>query len=268
MLRSSGPVLFRPLRVHADLRGPQILIIGKLVSTEHAPLWAAIEVFLWSLPGIVVLVDSDGAVAGHAARDAAPLRRKRDHRDEGRRALRFTASSRRCLPPDHSFVRDARIFKNRRARTPRSLTEIETAVDQSHQRVQPRPHRFGAASGRRPPDDDRDGLRTAFAGAAARDARCNTINRNTSRRRSSLPIARNSPPIKWTLQNSSLYRFNPDGTTLAEPRVAQQQVEIGENPTDLVKRISNNDPDSDEPDGDRRHHAVRVSSRARNSADT
>ncbi|HVA32976.1 MAG TPA: LptF/LptG family permease, partial [Candidatus Baltobacteraceae bacterium] len=49
---------------------------------------------------------------------------------------------------------------------------------------------------------------------------------------------------RWVLQNSSVYRFNPDGTTLAEPRIAQQQVEIGENPTDLVKRISNNDPEN------------------------
>ena len=38
---------------------------------------------------------------------------------------------------------------------------------------------------------------------------------------------------KWMLQNSSVYRFNPDGTTFAEPRVPQQEVEIGENPTDL-----------------------------------
>ena len=46
------------------------------------------------------------------------------------------------------------------------------------------------------------------------------------------------------LQNSSLYRFNPDGSVLAEPPIPQQEVEIGENPTDLVKRIKNDDPDS------------------------
>jgi lipopolysaccharide export system permease protein len=49
---------------------------------------------------------------------------------------------------------------------------------------------------------------------------------------------------KWTLQNSSVYRFNPDGTTLAEPRIAQQEVEIGEKPTDLMKRMSNDDPEN------------------------
>jgi lipopolysaccharide export system permease protein len=49
---------------------------------------------------------------------------------------------------------------------------------------------------------------------------------------------------KWTLENSSVYRFNPDGSTLAEPRIAQQEVEIGENPSNLVKRMSNDDPEN------------------------
>ena len=49
---------------------------------------------------------------------------------------------------------------------------------------------------------------------------------------------------KWTLQNSSVYRFNPDGTTLAEPHIPHQEVEIGEKPTDLVKRMSNDDPEN------------------------
>src|SRR5581483_10026179 len=49
---------------------------------------------------------------------------------------------------------------------------------------------------------------------------------------------------KWTLQNSSLYRFNPDGSLLQHPKIPEQQVEIGENPADIVKRIKNDDPDS------------------------
>jgi lipopolysaccharide export system permease protein len=47
---------------------------------------------------------------------------------------------------------------------------------------------------------------------------------------------------KWTLQNASFYRFNTDGTLLAEPKVAQQEVELGEQPTDILKRIHQNDP--------------------------
>ncbi len=49
---------------------------------------------------------------------------------------------------------------------------------------------------------------------------------------------------KWALENVSLYRFNPDGTILTEPHVPQQEVDLGEKPTDIVKRLSNNDPES------------------------
>ena len=49
---------------------------------------------------------------------------------------------------------------------------------------------------------------------------------------------------KWVLANASLYRFNPDGTLISEPRVAEQEVELGEKPTDIVKRLSQNDPEN------------------------
>ena len=51
----------------------QLLNLGKLVSNDHAPVWAAIAVFLWELPAEIVSGDPDGAAAGHAARDAASL---------------------------------------------------------------------------------------------------------------------------------------------------------------------------------------------------
>ena len=38
------------------LAANSILNVGRLVSQEHAPLWAAVLVFLWTLPGEVVLV--------------------------------------------------------------------------------------------------------------------------------------------------------------------------------------------------------------------
>jgi lipopolysaccharide export system permease protein len=48
----------------------------------------------------------------------------------------------------------------------------------------------------------------------------------------------------WQLENASIYHFNADGTLLAEPQVAQQEVELGEKPSDIVKRISQNDPEN------------------------
>ncbi|HXW76907.1 MAG TPA: LptF/LptG family permease, partial [Candidatus Eremiobacteraceae bacterium] len=52
----AGPFVFGLSAFTLIFAATEILNIGKLVSNEHAPLWAALLVFLWSLPGEIVLV--------------------------------------------------------------------------------------------------------------------------------------------------------------------------------------------------------------------
>lgn len=52
----AGPFVFGLSAFTLIFAATELLNIGKLVSNEHAPLWAALLVFLWSLPGEVVLV--------------------------------------------------------------------------------------------------------------------------------------------------------------------------------------------------------------------
>jgi lipopolysaccharide export system permease protein len=51
-----GPFLFGLSAFTLIFVATQILAIGRLVSEEHAPLWAAIEYFLWSMPQFVLYV--------------------------------------------------------------------------------------------------------------------------------------------------------------------------------------------------------------------
>lgn len=51
----AGPFLFGLSAFTLIFAATQIIAIGRIVSETHAPLWAAIEVFLWQLPGIFVL---------------------------------------------------------------------------------------------------------------------------------------------------------------------------------------------------------------------
>lgn len=51
-----GPFAFGLSAFTLIFAATQILAISRLVSDQHAPLWAAIEYFLWQLPAIVVLV--------------------------------------------------------------------------------------------------------------------------------------------------------------------------------------------------------------------
>ena len=51
-----GPFLFGLSAFTLIFVATQILAIGRLVSEEHAPLWAAVEYFLWGMPQYLLLV--------------------------------------------------------------------------------------------------------------------------------------------------------------------------------------------------------------------
>ncbi len=51
----SGPFLFGLSAFTLIFAATQLINIGRIVSETHAPLWAAVEAFLWGLPPIVVL---------------------------------------------------------------------------------------------------------------------------------------------------------------------------------------------------------------------
>ena len=50
LLELSGPFGFGLAAFTLIFAASELLVIGRLVATEHAPLWAAIEIFLWRLP--------------------------------------------------------------------------------------------------------------------------------------------------------------------------------------------------------------------------
>jgi lipopolysaccharide export system permease protein len=51
-----GPFTFGLTAFTLIFVATQLLALGRLVSEEHAPLWAAIVYFLWQMPGVVLLV--------------------------------------------------------------------------------------------------------------------------------------------------------------------------------------------------------------------
>jgi lipopolysaccharide export system permease protein len=51
-----GPFLFGLSAFTLIFVATQILAIGRLVSEQHAPLWAAVEYFLWDMPAYLLLV--------------------------------------------------------------------------------------------------------------------------------------------------------------------------------------------------------------------
>ncbi|MEO9026653.1 MAG: LptF/LptG family permease [Candidatus Tumulicola sp.] len=220
----------------------EILNIGKLVSNDHAPLWAALLVFAWSLPGYVVLVIPMALLLGTLL---AIQRLSSDSELTAMKAAGITFG--RIVTPllavgvVMSFVtlylqEQLVPFANDQ------LIGIEDIVI-NHTSAYSRDLTVSAPL---PGGGRQVTIATAYEPNSRALLHVTLIqydNRNQPRQivfadRAEFAVN------KWTLQNSSLYRFNPDGSVVAQPRTPEQQVEIGENPTDLVKRIKNGDPDS------------------------
>ena len=51
-----GPFMFGLSAFTLIFVATQIIAIGRLVTEEHAPLWAAVEYFLWDMPQFLLLV--------------------------------------------------------------------------------------------------------------------------------------------------------------------------------------------------------------------
>lgn len=220
----------------------ELLNIGKLVSNEHAPIWAAVLVFAWSLPADIVLVIPMALLLGTLL---AVQRLSGESEITALKAAGVTFA--RIVAPLlavgilMSFV----TYYLQESVVPYAndqLTEIENTVINHVSAF----NRDLTVSAPLPGGGRQVTIATAYEPHSRALLHVTLIqydNHNDARQIVFADRADFSAD-KWTLENSSVYRFNADGTTTAEPHIAQQEVEIGEKPTDLVKRMSNDDPEN------------------------
>jgi lipopolysaccharide export system permease protein len=238
----SGPFGFGLAAFTLIFAATEILNIGKLVSSDHAPLWAAVLVFLWSLPASVVLVIPMALLLGTLL---AIQRLSSDGEITAMKAAGITFS--RIVAPllglgiAMSFVT---YFLQERL-VPYAndqLVEIQNEVINHTNAF----NRDLTVSVGLPGGGRQVTIATAYEPNSLALLHVTLVQYdNDSQPRQIVFADRAEFEVdRWVLQNSSIYRFNPDGTIVAQPHVAHQQVEIGENPTALVKRIKNNDPES------------------------
>jgi lipopolysaccharide export system permease protein len=220
----------------------EILNIGKLVSSEHAPIWAALLVFGWSLPADIVLVIPMALLLGTLL---AVQRLSGESEITALKASGVTFT--RIVAPllAVGIVMSFVTLYLQEGVVPYAndqLTQIENNVI-NHVSAFSRDLTVSAPL---PGGGRQVTIATAYEPHTRALMHVTLIqydNHNDPRQVVFADRAEFAAD-KWTLQNSSVYRFNPDGTTLAEPRIAQQEVQIGENPTDIMKRMSNDDPEN------------------------
>ncbi|HEY5427078.1 MAG TPA: LptF/LptG family permease [Candidatus Tumulicola sp.] len=220
----------------------EILNIGKQVSNDHAPLWAAVLVFAWSLPGYIVWVIPMALLLGTLL---AIQRLSSDSEITAMKSAGITFS--RIVAPllAVGIVMSFATLYLQEDLVPYAndqLVEIENAVINHTSAF----NRDLTVSAPLPGGGRQMTIATAYEPNSRALLHVTLIQYDNRNRPRQIVFADRAEftADKWTLQNSSLYRFDPDGSVLAQPGIPEQQVEIGENPTDLVKRIKNDDPDN------------------------
>jgi len=237
-----GPFAFGLSAFTLIFAATQILAISRLVSDQHAPLWAAIEYFLWQLPSIVVLVIpmamllgtllALGRLSGESeitalkaggiglVRIVTPLL-----------AVGFIVSLLAL------FLQEGVVpFANDRATYLREETIEHVGV-------------FGSGSlavVSKLPSGGRQ-LTTSTGYEAATQTLLNvTLIQYDTKNRPVLIVfadrARYAQPT-WTFANATEYHFDPDGTTWTQT-APEQQWDIGQKPSQIMQRAANNNPEN------------------------
>lgn len=238
----AGPFVFGLSAFTLIFAATEILNIGKLVSNEHAPLWAALLVFLWSLPGDVVLVIPMALLLGTLL---AVQRLSGESEMTAMKAAGITFA--RMVAPLlavgilMSFV----TYLLQEGVVPYANSQL-SGIEYDVIKHVSAFNRDLTVSAPLPGGGRQVTIATAYDTNSRALLHVTLIQYDNHNEPRQIVFADRAEftADKWTLENSSVYRFNPDGTTLAEPKIPKQEVEIGENPTGLVKRMSNDDPEN------------------------
>ncbi len=220
----------------------QLLAIGRLVSTEHAPLWAAIEVFLWGLPSEVVLVIPMALLLGTLL---AIQRLSGESELTAMKAGGITFT--RIMAPLlwAGIAMSIVTFILGEFVAPYAADQVTEIENVAISHTSAFSHDL-TVSAPLPGGGRQITLATAYEPHSQALLHVTLVQYDRNNQPTQVIFADRADfaADKWALENVSLYRFNPDGTIVTEPHVPKQEVALGEKPTDIVKRLSNNDPES------------------------
>lgn len=237
----SGPFAFGLSAFTLIFSATQILNIGKLVSNQHAPLLAAIEVFLWSLPGIVVLVIPMALLLG------VLLATQRLSGDSELTAMKAGGISlvRIVLPLlIAGFTISLAVLFLQEAVVPVAEDQRTYLINEviNHSSTF---NRDLTVSAPLPGGGRQLTVATSFEPRSQTLQHVTLVQYNRENQPQQIIFAERArfDIDRWTLENASTYHFEPDGHIFSQPAVPQTQVEIGEKPAELVKRISHDNPE-------------------------
>jgi lipopolysaccharide export system permease protein len=237
-----GPFTFGLSAFTLIFAATQILAISRLVSDQHAPLWAVIAYFLWQIPGIVVLVIPMAMLLGML------LALQRLSGESEITALKAGGVSLvRAVMPLLAvgvvvsilalFLQEGVVpFANDRATFLREDTIEHVGI-------------FGSGNltvTSKLPNGGRQLTTSTGYEAATQTLIDVTLIQFGKGNHPALIVfadrARYEQPT-WTFENATEYHFDPDGTTWTQT-APEQQWDIGQKPSQIMQRAANDNPEN------------------------
>ncbi len=222
------------------LAATQILAIGRLVSDQHAPLWAAIEVFLWNLPYIVSLTIPMALLLGTllAIQRLSGESEITAMKASGITFLRIVAPMlvAGLVMSFASLILQEYVVPYAQDQA----TEVENTVISKSSA-------FGRDLTVTAPLPG-GGLQKTFATGYDTTAQAllnvTLIQYDAKSKPVLVAFAQRAQFLadKWILKDVSTYRFEGTGDVTSAPNQPQMDVEIGEKPNDIAKRVAHGNP--------------------------
>jgi lipopolysaccharide export system permease protein len=237
----SGPFVFGLSAFTLIFAATQMLQIGRLVSEEHIPVLDAVSLFLWYLPSDVVLVIPIALLLGTL------LALQRLSSESEINAMKTSGITLlRIVTPllIAGFVMSLVTYVLQENVVPYANDQLASLQNEAinHTATFNRDLTVSAplpgggrqvtfATGYNPKTQSLEGVTLVQydrAGVPTQVIFANQAQFGATR---------------WLLYGERAARFGPGNTIIYEPQVAQQEVDLGENPTDILKRISHDDPE-------------------------
>lgn len=237
-----GPFVFGLAAFTLLLAAGQIIAIGRAVSEAGAPLWAAIEVFLWNLPAMFELTIPMGLLLGTllAIQRLSGESEITAMKAGGITFVRIIApllAAALVLSFFTLFLQEDVVpFAQAQANIIQNVVINHSSALASTLNVSaPLPG---------------GGSQTTFAKAC--DQNCHALLGVTL-----VQYDRAGNPVQivfaqravfaaaqWTLDDARVYRFDPQSDAVTASRTPALQIAIGEDPSDIAKRAANNSPEN------------------------
>jgi len=237
----SGPFFFGLSAFTMIIAAANILNIGKLVSNDRAPLWAAIEVFVWSLPTTIVLVIPMALLLGTLL---AMQRLSGESEITAMKAGGIAVV--RIVAPllVAGFLISFLTLLLQEEVVPYAQDQQTYLVNEVINHTSPF-NRDLTVTAPLPGGGRQVMVATSMEKRSLALLKVTLIQYNRQNEPTQIVFADRAEftADRWQLQNASTYRFNSDGSIFSEPRVPVTEVAIAERPTELIKRVAHDDPE-------------------------